>query len=120
MSRLSNYPCPKPYLINTRWVIEKAIEWGVDHPLFVGKVIGEFPDEDTDSLVAETDIRNSQSRESRDLTKETTGFIGLDVARFGIDKSVLSSMIDIEQINKKTMVKNDTNQVVGHTINYIC
>lgn len=119
LERLANYPCPKPYLINTRWVIEKAIEWGVDHPLFMGKVLGEFPDEDGDVLVSELNIKTSQARESKDLSKETMGFIGLDVARFGVDKSVLSSMVSTEQITKKTMAKNDTNQVVGHTINFI-
>ncbi len=119
LARLSSYPCPKPYLINTRWVIEKAIEWGVDHPLFMGKVLGEFPDEDGDVLVSELNVQTSQNRKSKDLEKEITGFIGLDVARFGVDKSVLTSMIDTDQLAKKSMSKNDTNQVVGHTINFI-
>jgi hypothetical protein len=119
LARLSSYPCPKPYLINTRWVIEKAIEWGTDHPLFMGKVLGEFPDADGDVLVSEQDILNAQNRESKDLEKEETGYIGLDVARFGVDKSVLTSMIDTDQLAKKSMSKNDTNQVVGHAINFI-
>jgi len=119
LARLSSYPCPKPYLINTRWVIEKAIEWGTDHPLFMGKVLGEFPDADGDVLVSELDIKTAQARESKDLSEEETGFIGLDVARFGVDKSVLTSMIDVEQLAKKPMAKNDTNQVVGHTLNFI-
>lgn len=119
LERLAGYPCPKPYLVNTRWVIEKAIEWGTDHPLFMGKVLGEFPDEDGDVLVSEQDIRTAQNRASKDLSKETTGFIGLDVARFGVDKSALTSMVETEQISKKVMAKNDTNQVVGHTINFI-
>lgn len=119
LERLASYPCPRPYLVNTRWVIEKAIEWGVDHPLFMGKVLGEFPDEDGDVLVSEQNIRTAQEREGQDLSKETIGFIGLDVARFGVDKSVLTSMVSTEQITKKTMAKNDTNQVVGHTINFV-
>lgn len=119
LERLAGYPCPKPYLVNVRWVIEKAIEWGTDHPLFMGKVLGEFPDEDGDVLVSEQDIRTAQNRESKDLSKETTGFIGLDVARFGVDKSALTSMVDVEQVAKKVMAKNDTNQVVGHAINFI-
>lgn len=119
LERLASYPCPRPYLVNTRWVIEKAIEWGVDHPLFMGKVLGEFPDEDGDVLVSEQNIRTAQNREGKDLSNETIGFVGLDVARFGVDKSVLTSMVSTEQITKKTMAKNDTNQVVGHTINFI-
>ncbi|MBU2648531.1 hypothetical protein KKI24_27740 [bacterium] len=119
IERLMSYSAPVPYLINTRWVIEKAIEWGVDHPLFMGKVLGEFPNADGDNLVSEAEIETSWSREAGDIEKETEGFIGLDVARFGIDKSALSSMIGNDQIARLSMSKNDTNQVVGKTINFI-
>ena len=119
LERLAGYPCPKPYLVNTRWVIEKAIEWGTDHPLFMGKVLGEFPEEDGDVLVSEQDIRSAQNRESTIKGNEAIGFVGLDVARFGVDKSVLTSMVGLDQVAKKTMAKNDTNQVSGHAINFI-
>lgn len=119
IDHLSSYACPVPYLINTRWVIEKAIEWGTDHPLFMGKVLGEFPDADSDVLVSEYHVKDSQSRDDIDLEIETIGYIGLDVARFGIDKSVLSSIIGDQQFGHKSMAKNDTNQVVGHAINFI-
>lgn len=119
IDRLASYNCPVPYLINTRWVIEKAIEWNTDHPLFLSKVLGEFPDSDSDVVATEEEVVKSQAREECDLSEETQGFIGLDVARFGIDKSVLSSIIGDQQISRKSMSKNDTNQVVGHTINYV-
>lgn len=119
LERLSSYPLPVPYLINTRWVIEKAIEWGVSHPLFKGKVLGEFPDVDSDVLISEKDVIKSQNREKRDLTKETVGFIGLDVARMGTDKSVLTAMVGCEQQGLKSMAKQKTGQVVGHALNFI-
>ena len=130
LNRLSSYKCPVPYLINTRWVIEKAIEWGVDHPLFRGKVLGEFPLSDADSIVSEEDVKKAQDRPYRDLSEEKEGYVGLDVARFGIDKSILSSMVGDQQVDenriefdgktlRRKMSRNDTNEVVGNTINYL-
>jgi hypothetical protein len=119
LDHLGGYAVPVPYLINTRWVIEKAIEWGVDHPLFKGKVLGEFPDADSDVLVSEQDVLTSQNRPESDILKETTGYIGLDVARMGEDKSVLTSLIGVDQKGLKSMAKEKTNEVVGHTLKFI-
>lgn len=118
LERLFSYPCPVSYLINTRWVIEKAIEWGVTHPLFLGKVLGDFPGADTDSLFSEEDVKAAQER-NIDIEKETTAFVGLDVARFGEDKSVLTSLIGPRQCGLKSMANYDTNEVVGETIKFI-
>ncbi len=119
LERLSSYETPVPYILNTRFVIEKAIEWGCDHPLFMGKVLGEFPDADGDVLVSEDNVRDSQARSHGDVGNETMGFIGLDVARFGVDKSVLTSLVGDDLIDRESMSKNDTNQVTGKTINFI-
>ncbi len=43
LERFSSYPCPVPYLISARWVIERACDWGVEHPFFRAKALGEFP-----------------------------------------------------------------------------
>lgn len=119
LERLSSYPCPVPYLINTRWVIEKAIDWGVEHSLFRGKVLGEFPFIDSDILISDQDILNSWERESADLSKEIIGYFGLDVARFGVDKSVLTSLVGNSQQGVKSMAKQDTNQVCGYALTFI-
>ena len=119
MEYLAAYPMAVPYLINTRWVIEKAIEWGLDHPLFRGKVLGEFPHADSDVLISDQDVLNSWARPEIDLSKKTTGYIGLDVARFGVDKSVLTGFVDTQQVDRDSMAKQDTNQVVGRTLRFI-
>ena len=119
IERLSSYPCPVPYLINARWVIEKAIEWGVDHPLFKGKVIGEFPDMDSNILISDEDVLRSWKLPDYDLNKCETGYIGLDVARFGEDKSVLTAVIGKQQVSRFAMAKQDTSQVVGYSLRNI-
>jgi hypothetical protein len=120
LERLASYPCPKPHLINVRWVIEKAGEWGVDHPLFLGKVIGKFPGEDSKSLITKELIEESQAREvEEDIHEQEIAYIGLDVAREGEDSSVWTSMIGRYQDKMVKVNKHDTNEVVGGTINFI-
>jgi len=44
--------CPRPYLVSRRWVREKLADWGPGHPLWASRVMGEFPAQGADALVA--------------------------------------------------------------------
>ena len=73
-------------LISPRWVEERAKEWGVNSPLYISKVLGMFPVMADDSLIQE-DWWNAAAE--RDLDPHGwTGQLGIDVARYGSDKSV--------------------------------
>lgn len=43
-------------LISKSWAEEKATEWGIESPIYIAKVLGEFPPEDPDSVVRLTDV----------------------------------------------------------------
>jgi hypothetical protein len=43
-------------LISKVWVEEKAIDWGEDNPVYVSKVLGEFPNQSPNSVVRIADI----------------------------------------------------------------
>ena len=43
-------------LISREWVEEKAKDWGTDNPVYVSKVLGEFPDQDPNSVVRIADV----------------------------------------------------------------
>lgn len=43
-------------LISREWVEEKAIDWGVDNPIYISKVLGQFPPDDPNSVVRASDI----------------------------------------------------------------
>jgi hypothetical protein len=45
------------YLISRAWVEEKAAEWGEDNPLYISKVLGEFPDQDPMAVVRYSDVQ---------------------------------------------------------------
>lgn len=41
----------RPLLLSPRWVSERAQEWGEDSPLYRSKVLGQYPEDDTDGVV---------------------------------------------------------------------
>jgi hypothetical protein len=67
--------------------VDTAIrEWGIGSPIWQSKVNGEFPDVSDEYLISPTLIERAHRVELAGLE---TGRYGLDVARFGHDKSVL-------------------------------
>jgi hypothetical protein len=67
------------------WVEERKRRWGEDTPLYVAKVLGEFPEESEDRLITPAMVREAQERE---LPGEGIAKAGVDVARAGSDESV--------------------------------
>jgi hypothetical protein len=57
---LSGEPIPeelRELLISASWVAEKAQEWGVDNPVYISKVLGEFPSDNPMAVVRFSDIQ---------------------------------------------------------------
>lgn len=75
----------RPLLLDPDWVEDKKRRWGVESPRYVSKVLGEFPDIGEDILITPAMIRAAQERE---LAPGPWGVLGVDVARFGSDRTV--------------------------------
>jgi hypothetical protein len=72
------------------YIDEKRAEWGVDSPLYAVRIRGDFADHSENSVVAISDIEAAVERWEE--TQEPTDallHIGVDVARFGDDESVI-------------------------------
>lgn len=77
----------RPLLLAPEWVEDKRRRWGNESPLYTSKVLGEFPDIGEDVLFRASLIRAAQER---DLTPDDQQVrLGVDVARFGTDRTVL-------------------------------
>jgi hypothetical protein len=76
---------PWPCLTTRRWIKEKYIEWGLGHPLWESRVLGNFPMQSEDALLSLTWLEQAK------LRTEGEGEIsaGLDVAGPGEDETVL-------------------------------
>jgi hypothetical protein len=75
----------RPLLLSPLWVAERIHRWGVESPIFTAKVRGEFPDIGEDVLIPPSWIRAAQERT---LDPGPWSVLGVDVARFGSDRSV--------------------------------
>jgi len=112
LTEIQNYKKPVPHLASAQWVVDFCLEYGSDHPLVVSKAFGNFPDDDESTLISMSDVEEAQQRDMfLDLTE--TRFIGVDVARFGDDKSVIIEMIGKKQTDMTVGVKQSTTYVAG-------
>lgn len=77
----------RPLLLSPAWVVDKEKSWGRTSPWFVSKVLGEFPEIGEKILIPPGWILAAQNR---DLELGPWGILGVDVARFGSDRTVLT------------------------------
>lgn len=77
----------RPLLLSPQWVAERIARWGVDSPMFQSKVRGRFPRVAKDTLIDPHWVTLAQVRELP--PQPTIARFGVDVARFGEDKSIV-------------------------------
>lgn len=87
------------------WVEERKREWGEDSPLYVSKVLGEFPDVADDVIITPRMIREAHERDLSGHAIADAGRFGMDVARYGSDETCIyrnrGGMIRLEQAWRK-------------------
>ncbi len=81
-----------PGLTTPAWVEERRQMWGEGSEMFRARILGEFPDRGEDNLIAISDIDDATYPVGE--VPAATGeyepvVLGVDVARFGIDRSVI-------------------------------
>ena len=78
----------KPLLIQPGWVDRQKIAWGEDSARFKSKVLGEFPDEDDTAFFSQTALDKGMDCQIEE-DAEVPVILGVDLARFGDDDSVI-------------------------------
>ncbi len=77
-------------LVGPEWVEERRTSWGEDSPLFISKVLAEFPENSEDNLIPVAWIRAAVERDFSGEAVADLGKASLDVGRQGKDESVLA------------------------------
>lgn len=75
-----------PLMLSPDWVEDKRKRWGEESPRYVSKVLGQFPDIGNDVLISPSLIEAAQQRH---LEASGRGILGVDVARYGLDRTVI-------------------------------
>jgi hypothetical protein len=70
------------YLVSEQWVDERVKRWGVRSPIFISKVLGEFPDISDDTLLTPRMLRQAQEQDLYPKPGDDPTY-GFDISRFG-------------------------------------
>ena len=129
--RISAYETPnltgeepaRPGLVTEEDIADKALHWGPDHPKFIAAVYAQFPDTLEDSLVGRAAVEEAMSEDAPSgegaPTEEEDAqcpiYIGVDVARFGDNESVLCARRGQRVVALKSFGRIDTMRLAGET-----
>lgn len=97
------------------WLAQRKIDWIEGSPIWIAKVQGQLPVTDATDLVVNPGwVDAAQNRwETANLEEWENSAIGLDVARFGDDRTTLCLQRDCMLARVRELVKRDLMQIVG-------
>lgn len=108
-------PLPNPKLITPAWVADKYEKWGPSSPAYQARVLGQFPSEGEDTLIPLAWIEAAMAR-WEDAEEGEPVELGVDVARFGNDKTVIATRCGCKVLPLKVYAKQDTMETAGATL----
>lgn len=114
MAEKNNY-LPFPKLTTPNWVADKYKKWGSKSMLYRTRVLGEFDEEGTDSLIPLAWLEASIER-GKDECEDKTTVIGADIAEFGRDSSQVFIIRGRNVLPVKSFTKLPIMELVGHLI----
>lgn len=110
---LDNVEIIAPHLITPHWAKDKIKRWGIDSPMFQSRVLGNFPTQEAQTVIPLDEIEAATYPERYGEVEEGQPEIGVDVARYGDDKSVITLRLgDVVKPQLQT-TKEATTQTAG-------
>jgi len=109
-----------PGLATREWVAERLDEWGEMSPMFQVRVRGEFPSQSENAIIGLLDVEQASNAEVYDTTSSDGPLVvGVDVARFGSDDSVIWPVRGKKALSPTVIHGQDTIQVAGKTLEVV-
>ena len=104
-----------PSLVTQKWVDDAKVNWGEDSPMYQIRVLGDFPSESEDTLISLKTIENAVEGKGEvpDLEDGESVELGVDVARFGSDRTVICARKGDRVIDMESFTKKDTMETAG-------
>lgn len=107
-----------PGAVTREWIEARRKQWGEGSSLYRTRVLGEFPLTSENSVLSIFDLENAVRSWNVERQREFMGieglWIGVDLARFGSDFSVLTVVKDRRVIAQRSWSMCDTMQSVGN------
>lgn len=107
---------PAPYLVTPRWVYDRYRSWGESSPLYLSRIKAQFPAQSNDTLIP---LHLIEAAIERTLHAGSPSELGVDVARFGADETVICHRAGPVARIIKTIQKCDTMELTGIVVQQI-
>lgn len=101
------------YLITPEWVYQRLIEWGPDSSMFMARCLGHFPLEGDDTLIPMRHALECVTHQQPVLMASPPDSLGVDVARYGTDKTVLCHIQGGNVVSMQAYPRTATTEVAG-------
>jgi len=102
---------------NVAWAREQIALYGRENPWVKSYILGQFPPNSPNALLGLEDVTRAFDRVLKpDAYDHMQKRIGVDVARFGDDRTVLWPRQGLASFNPVVMRGADTNQIVGRVM----
>lgn len=101
-----------PFLLQKEWVADKLERWGESSPLYIGKVLAEWPSQGTDRLIPMRWLLAARDR----AVVHGGRTLGVDVARFGLNRTVRTLMEGGAWMWSRAASQEDTYVTAGRVL----
>jgi hypothetical protein len=108
----------KDLLINPSWVEQRRQRWGEMSPLYIAKILGDFPEVSVDSLVPISLVKAAMNRVLTPKIDDPND-LGVDVARKGNNESVIYHRHGPVAKLMGVLHKNDLMELTGWVVQAI-
>lgn len=106
---------PMPWLITPEWAAGRLKAWGKNHPAYQARVAGNFPTQGENNVIPLAWIEAAMAR-WEEAKGEGSAVLGVDVARFGADKSVIAPRQGQRVERLQVFSGKDTQEVTGEVL----
>lgn len=105
-------------LISKAWIEDRKIAWGVDSPIYISKVLGEFPVDSEDGVVPASFVMPCKNLADEKSMSEEPVALGVDVGDT-TDRTVVvvrrgQRASEVHILNHGSDAMNAVGQIVGH------
>lgn len=94
--------------VRAEWCHERAEEWGKDNPVYIARVVGDFPQVEGDVLIPYGWLVEA---EERDEGIEGVPVVSCDVARYGRDRTVILAGAGGKLVHGESIARNPEESV---------
>lgn len=112
-----------PGAVTYQWVEEMRREWGEEDPRYVARVLGRFPVSGSDRVVPQPYLEMAEASLVDAIGDPSPGegpHLGLDVARFGDDESIICITVDGVEVEERAYSGKDGPALAALTIQAAC